>query len=590
MPTPTAQQAAQYGITFSTGAAATPQGVANAAANGIINNVQTAPSGGSVAPAYANTGSGVATIQPAPGTAGIPPTPQLPQQPQLNPLQSPVVDQNLQTAFQNTTAAGLPPPQDSGQAAGAIAQQVQQAQQAPRFYKPDPNSSQVVNAKGEKLSYDQYIAQGGKPDFSNTQQGGPPPMAQSAPEVENFLQTNPIVQPSMQELVEFLSPASTRKELESSMSKIVADQKEMAGLKLDLMNVKRVMEGSNQDIRDEIEKAGGFGTNSQILALTIGRNQTLLKQANVITDQLNYMQDVINSDMTMYGFQKDMAQQEFQQRSFLLNYKQQNDQFVYKATQDVISRNLELLGPDGLYNATGGDPVKIDRIERAMGLASGGLKFAADQVTSTKALAKQKTELELQKTKAEIAQLPLEAELKKAQISAARASAANSAASAAKTRAETSALATDVGQGKLSDYQLQGGQQILSSVAKIIPKVTDKVTGRNAAFYERLPQFLQSQDYRDFKALLLPLKSQITSQTLTQMREASKTGGALGSVSDYEGTKLESALGALDTAQSAPQFIEQLNNISSSIVRWEQAMVGQGVTVGPDGNLYQITQ
>lgn len=35
------------------------------------------------------------------------------------------------------------------------------------FYKPDLNSMQVYNAQGQALSYDQYIAQGGKTDWSN---------------------------------------------------------------------------------------------------------------------------------------------------------------------------------------------------------------------------------------------------------------------------------------------------------------------------------------------------------------------------------------------------------------------------------------
>lgn len=35
------------------------------------------------------------------------------------------------------------------------------------FYKPDPNSQQVFNAQGQALSYDQFIAQGGRADFSN---------------------------------------------------------------------------------------------------------------------------------------------------------------------------------------------------------------------------------------------------------------------------------------------------------------------------------------------------------------------------------------------------------------------------------------
>lgn len=216
-------------------------------------------------------------------------------------------------------------------------------------------------------------------------QFAPPEQPQTPPEVENFFQTSPIVQPTMAEMVEFISPASTRKELEQSMNKIVASQKAAAKLNLELMNVQRVMEGTDQDIRDEVEKVGGFATESQVQALTVGRNKTLLKRAAMIQDQLNYIKDVIQSDMTMYGFQKDIAQQEFQQRSFLLQYKQQNDQFIYNATQNAINRNLALMGPDGLYNAAQGDPIKIERLERAMGLAPGGLKTAADQAIAAKA-------------------------------------------------------------------------------------------------------------------------------------------------------------------------------------------------------------
>lgn len=42
------------------------------------------------------------------------------------------------------------------------------------FYKPDQNSQQVFNAQGQALSYDQYIAQGGRADFSNVINGALP--------------------------------------------------------------------------------------------------------------------------------------------------------------------------------------------------------------------------------------------------------------------------------------------------------------------------------------------------------------------------------------------------------------------------------
>lgn len=46
------------------------------------------------------------------------------------------------------------------------------------FYKPDPNSQQVYNAQGQPVSYEQFLAQGGKPDFSNVVNGAAPAAAQ----------------------------------------------------------------------------------------------------------------------------------------------------------------------------------------------------------------------------------------------------------------------------------------------------------------------------------------------------------------------------------------------------------------------------
>ena len=55
------------------------------------------------------------------------------------------------------------------------------------------------------------------------------------------------------------------------------------------------------------------------------------------------------------------------------------------------------------------------------------------------------------------------------------------------------------------------------------------------------------------------------------MREASKTGGALGQVSDNEGRLLAASLGSLDQAQSTEEFTKQLNKIKDSIIRWQAA-------------------
>lgn len=65
----------------------------------------------------------------------------------------------------------------------------------------------------------------------------------------------------------------------------------------------------------------------------------------------------------------------------------------------------------------------------------------------------------------------------------------------------------------------------------------------------------------DAQAKLDTLKSQVGFGVLQDMRNNSKTGGALGSVSDAEGKRLEANLAALDKAQSEGQMRESLQKI-----------------------------
>ena len=68
-------------------------------------------------------------------------------------------------------------------------------------------------------------------------------------------------------------------------------------------------------------------------------------------------------------------------------------------------------------------------------------------------------------------------------------------------------------------------------------------------------------DPANFKASLESLKSQVGFAVLQAMREASKTGGALGQVSDFENRMLQSNLAALDTAQDPAEIRKALDKI-----------------------------
>lgn len=117
----------------------------------------------------------------------------------------------------------------------------------------------------------------------------------------------------------------------------------------------------------------------------------------------------------------------------------------------------------------------------------------------------------------------------------------------------------------ISPYQAERTKRTLQSVDELMGQVNKWTTG-----YGSLLKSVPESQAKSFDAQLKTLKSSIAFGELTAMREASKTGGALGQVSNIELGLLESALGALDQAQSAEQFKIQLNKIKNSINRWSE--------------------
>ena len=80
------------------------------------------------------------------------------------------------------------------------------------------------------------------------------------------------------------------------------------------------------------------------------------------------------------------------------------------------------------------------------------------------------------------------------------------------------------------------------------------------------------------------------------MREASKTGGAVGNVSDREGDRFANALGALSMEQSPANVQKQLTILIDSARKWQVAVNAAGYTpvtgksvTAPDGTAIIIT-
>lgn len=208
------------------------------------------------------------------------------------------------------------------------------------------------------------------------------PQDNTSPAVNNFLNPeNPAVQDSTKQLLDFLNPQAERDALQQHIDQLATDRSALAGLKTDLMNTKNVMAGTEQDIRDEITKAGGFGSNSQVMALTIARNKTLVQQAQQLTDQIQSQTDLVNSDVSLVGDEKQLATQQFTQRMSLLNYQQQNQQNAFNALKDSYTKMMDI-NPTGLRSALLADPAQAQRFQQVTGLSPDSLQGMA----STQAL------------------------------------------------------------------------------------------------------------------------------------------------------------------------------------------------------------
>ena len=91
--------------------------------------------------------------------------------------------------------------------------------------------------------------------------------------------------------------------------------------------------------------------------------------------------------------------------------------------------------------------------------------------------------------------------------------------------------------------------------------------------------YIPGQANVDAKKLIDTLKNRVFIDTLQAMRANSQTGGAVGNVSDKEGSRLENAIASLDNAQSDQQFQEQLRllkNIAQDTIKgYEDAYAAQ---------------
>ena len=363
-----------------------------------------------------------------------------------------------------------------------------------------------------------------------------------APEIENLFGDHDL----------WMSPDNQRQTLVQEyqqMSKSLGIEQ----LNMELIDAKAIIEGNEDMIRNEITAAGGLATDSQVLAMANARNKSLIVNYNKLIDLKTASMGQLDTMMNLSMKDRELANQEFDRKmNFAFKVAEFKERFVNNS-RTMISKFADTMGWDMIPLQDQKNVAKLFGITPDM-LSQMASRSATDRATKAKDL----------------------------QFISGTANQPSGVFD------KTTGSFTPMGGGganagePVTPYKSEiavTGRQAVFGLLNIAEK-NPGIFGRTAAMW--LPDAVRSDAFRNYKAQLDFLKGNIIPAALTSMREASKTGGALGQVSDREGAWLGSSLGALDMSQSPDVVKAQLRQIDAHLKVWQDAVTkygGQGLQI-----------
>ena len=139
----------------------------------------------------------------------------------------------------------------------------------------------------------------------------------------------------------------------------------------------------------------------------------------------------------------------------------------------------------------------------------------------------------------------------------------------AQKQAETELLDQSKNQGVV-EQQVNQNQIAIDKIDSILTRLEDEFIS-SVGFTSIGLSSIPGTDSYNINKDLDTIKAIIGFSKLQEMRDASKTGGALGQISDRENQLLQSVLGSLDIGQSPEQFKQNLQAIKISLNKINEA-------------------
>ena len=133
------------------------------------------------------------------------------------------------------------------------------------------------------------------------------------------------------------------------------------------------MRGTEDDIRNEIVKAGGTGTESQIQALTAARNKTFLKQATSLSEQIQAKEDYIDHLMQFSQLDRASVEKQVDRKIGLIEKVATLKNQMDTASRTNYQKIVDNIGYSGLAKTMQGNKQMQGYAEQTLGLPKGSL-------------------------------------------------------------------------------------------------------------------------------------------------------------------------------------------------------------------------
>lgn len=195
------------------------------------------------------------------------------------------------------------------------------------------------------------------------------PQQEDTSVIDSFLEQDKGFQNIKDTYADYFSPENQKTSLMDTYNKLFK-QAGLAQLDEEIIDAQTIIDGTEDDIRNEVEQAGGFATDSQVQAMSLSRNKVLLKNYNNLvamreskTNNLNTMIGLAEKDRAYADNQVDRM---FNYETKMLDYR---DKFIQNAKDQYNKYE-----PAQLQAMLADNPRQLAFAEAILGVGEGGIQ------------------------------------------------------------------------------------------------------------------------------------------------------------------------------------------------------------------------